>query len=101
MPKARDPHEPVVNRAQPASSRFTNRIAECALFTRLLRAPLDTPLPLLMFYGVAGAGKTAVLEHLQRECAAARVPAAAIDLAETPAAVDALSKLAARLENEH
>ena len=101
MPKARDPHEPVVNRAQPASSRFTNRIAECALFTRLLRAPLDTPLPLLMFYGVAGAGKTAVLEHLQRECAAARVPAAAIDLAETPGAVDALSKLAARLETEH
>jgi|GEM_PF-6230280 len=44
-------------------AHFTNRVDELAALRRVLALPSDEPLPMLLCYGVGGAGKTcAVLE---------------------------------------
>ena len=101
MPKARDPNRPHRPTSQKAKSLFTDRINETGRFLELLNAPQGSPLPLLMFYGVGGAGKTTLTKHLQEKCDELKVPWAAVDLAEAREADEALSRLAAQLEQRH
>ena len=101
MPKARDPNRPHQPSSQQAKSLFTDRINETSRFIELLNAPQGSPLPLLMFYGVGGAGKTTLIKHLQEKCDELKVPWAAVDLAEAREADEALSRLAAQLEQRH
>jgi hypothetical protein len=54
-----------------------------------------------MFYGVGGAGKTTLIQHLQRKCAELGLPSAMMDLAEAREADEALPRLAAYLEQRH
>ncbi len=46
-------------------ARFTNRVEEQALFEGRVEARANSPLPILMFHGVAGQGKTWLLRRLQ------------------------------------
>jgi tetratricopeptide (TPR) repeat protein len=97
MPRPIDPNRLGTSRPRAAHDRFTNRVDETRRFLELLNAPQGAPLPLLMFYGVGGAGKSSLLDHLQQECERYRVPWAAVNLAETPAFEQALPKLASDL----
>ena len=79
-------------------NRFTNRLEETERFLQLVNGPPAAPLPLQMFYGVGGAGKTRLLSRLQQECQNHQIPWAAVDLAEVREADEALPRLAAQLE---
>ena len=87
-------------RSEPRAVRerkyFTNRVVERNRFDELLDAKPGDPLPLLMFYGIGGAGKTSLLKHFQERCTEVRVPWAAVDLDESPEADRGLPRLAAR-----
>lgn len=66
---------------EPTVQHFTNREAELALVQRLVDTSADGQLPLVMFYGVGGAGKSWLIrrlrETLQEEV---RLPHAVLDL---------------------
>ncbi len=57
---------------------FTNRDAEQAAFRRILDAPGTDPIPILMFHGVGGSGKSWLLKRLRQQTN--RLPTAHIDL---------------------
>ena len=59
---------------------FTNRTDELDVFNRLLSAPAGEPLPVLMFYGVGGCGKTWLLRKLREKTAQLKIPNAFLDL---------------------
>jgi tetratricopeptide (TPR) repeat protein len=101
MPKARNPNHLLSVGPKAARNRFTNRVEETRRFLDLLNGAAGAPLPLLMFYGVGGAGKTRLLDHLQQRCEARGIPWAAVDLAEFGEADRALPALAAQLETKH
>src|SRR5437588_6124426 len=82
-------HEP-----DPERARFTGRAAELGSVTGLLDSPSGYPLPLVMFYGVPGIGKTSLLEHLEQTCEERGIPWAGADLAKAPDARQALECLA-------
>src|SRR5207237_729190 len=65
--------------------------------TDLLDAPAGSPLPLVMFYGVPGIGKTSLLERLEQSCEERAIPWAGADLAKAPDARQALECLARQL----
>ncbi len=48
-------------------SHFTNRVDEIAAFNRILEIPDGQPIPLLMFYGVGGAGKSWLLKRMRQQ----------------------------------
>lgn len=48
---------------------FTNRVSETSAFERLLEVPAGQDIPILMFYGVGGIGKTWLSKKLQRDYA--------------------------------
>jgi hypothetical protein len=50
-----------------------------------------------MYYGVAGAGKSSLMQHLQERTEEAKVPHAAIDLGETGDVVSAMARMAGQL----
>ncbi len=79
MPQARDPSKGAIGGVIGARDRFTNRVNETRRFVDLLQTHQGL-LPLLMFYGVGGAGKSALLDHLQLECDTLGVPWASLDL---------------------
>lgn len=59
---------------------FTNRESELAVFRRLADGPTATPLPVMMFYGVGGIGKSWLLRRLQQETEETlRMPVARLD----------------------
>ncbi len=57
---------------------FTNRTNELKVFHTAMDLPAGTPLPVLMFYGVGGTGKSWLLKKLRAEVAGA-VPSALLD----------------------
>lgn len=59
-------------------SHFTNRISEMAAFNRVLKIPSKQPIPLLMFYGVGGTGKSWMLKRLRQQ--SETIPTAYLDL---------------------
>ena len=48
-------------------SYFTNRVDELTAFNRILNIPESQPIPVLMFYGVGGAGKSWLLKRLRQQ----------------------------------
>src|ERR1700735_3771162 len=56
--------------------RFTNRIEEFAVFRQYLNSATEPPV--LMFYGIGGAGKTWLLKKLRQEMPA-DLPSAILD----------------------
>src|SRR5271156_1298200 len=58
---------------------FVNREAQLGILKRVLDLPAGQPLPVLMFSGVGGSGKSWLLRKL-REALPAGIPAASIDL---------------------
>ena len=48
-------------------SYFTNRVDELTAFNRILNIPEKQPIPVLMFYGVGGAGKSWMLKRLKQQ----------------------------------
>ena len=48
-------------------SHFTNRVDELAAYQRVLEIPHGQPIPLLMFYGVGGAGKSWLLKRFRQQ----------------------------------
>ena len=66
----------------PASElrHFTNREDERTMFLRHLEAPLGSSVPVLMFYGVGGSGKTWLLRHLQEILSSRQIPSARLDI---------------------
>ncbi len=73
--------KPGQRKQTPASElrHFTNREDERALFLRHLELPLGTSLPVLMFYGVGGSGKTWLLRNLQEISSSRQIPSARLD----------------------
>lgn len=61
---------------------FTNRVNELDLFRARITAAAGSPLPILMFYGVGGAGKTWLIRKMQEAAQAEKIPAARIDFDE-------------------
>ena len=101
MPKAKDPNRPILPASKKQKRLFTNRINETTRFLELLNAPIDSPLPLLMFYGVGGAGKTTLIRHLQEKCDEMKLSWVKVDLAEAQGADDALPRLVTQFEQRH
>ena len=101
MPIPIDPHHALSLASNSAALRFTNRHQETSRFLELLDAPVNTPLPLLMYYGVAGTGKTTLLRHLQRQCDQRGVRWAAVDLKRYENVARALPQLAGELQERH
>ncbi|MEZ6058127.1 MAG: hypothetical protein R3C01_15620 [Planctomycetaceae bacterium] len=66
---------------------FTNRVSEQAAFDRLLELDGGHVAPVLMFYGVGGAGKTWLLRKLKQGLPA-NIPAAYLDLDRATGGVD-------------
>ncbi len=64
---------------QEQMDRFTNRDVERARLMELVTAPVGSPLPVVMFYGVGGAGKTLLLERFRNELDGSKVPWAKLD----------------------
>ncbi len=64
---------------QEQMDRFTNRDIERARLKELVTATPGSPLPVLMFYGVGGAGKTLLLERFRNELDGSKVPWAKLD----------------------
>ncbi len=60
-------------------SNFTNRENEQEVLRRVLNLPEGATLPVLMFYGVGGTGKTWLLQKL-RQCLDKEIPSAYLDL---------------------
>lgn len=60
-------------------SNFTNRENEQEVLRRVLNLPEGATLPVLMFYGVGGTGKTWLLQKL-RQCLGQDIPSAYLDL---------------------
>jgi len=58
-------------------AHFTNRVEEVSTFERILKIAHDQPIPLLMFYGVGGAGKSWMLKRLRQQT---QIPTAYLDL---------------------
>jgi len=83
---------------KPGSARFTNRTGETRRILDLLHAPHGSPLPLVMFYGVGGAGKSSLLVHLSEACNWSGVPCSLVDLAQAGTPTRALPLLAAGLQ---
>ncbi len=61
---------------------FTNRVDELELFRTRITGKAGIALPMLMFYGVGGAGKTWLLRKMREAAAAEKLPAARLDFAE-------------------
>lgn len=101
MPKARNPQAQLPTGPRATRRLFTNRVSESRLVLDLLGAPAGAPLPLVMFYGVGGAGKTRLLDHVTQRCQARGLPWASVDLAELREADQALPELAAQFEHRH
>ena len=59
-------------------AHFTNREKEQDIFRHALEAPESEPPPLIMFYGVGGAGKSCLLKRLRQQ--ADQLPTAYVDL---------------------
>ena len=59
-------------------SYFTNRVDELTAFNRILNIPEKQPIPVLMFYGVGGAGKSWMLKRLKQQIKA--IPTVYLDL---------------------
>ena len=57
---------------------FTNRMNELQVFRNAVDLPAGTPLPVLMFYGVGGIGKSWLLRRLRQELAGT-LPSALLD----------------------
>jgi tetratricopeptide (TPR) repeat protein len=103
MPQARNPNQTVLVGAKAARDRFTNRVDETRRFLELLNAPAGSSLPLLMFYGVGGVGKSSLLDHLQQRCETwnPAIPWAAVDLQHARDPARALPRLVSTLEIEY
>jgi hypothetical protein len=101
MPKSINPHLLRTTGPKAARALFTDRVAETERFQELLTAPAGAPRPLLMFYGVGGAGKTRLLDHLAQHCEAQTIPWATVDLSEKGGADEALPAFAAQLTQRH
>jgi hypothetical protein len=76
---------------------FTNRVSELQVFRDAVNLPAGTPLPVLMFYGVGGIGKSWLLRRLRQEVAST-LPSALLDfepsIGGTPYHADSARSLA-------
>lgn len=59
---------------------FTNRTSELEVLNRLISTPARTTLPVVMFYGVGGNGKSWLLRRLHERTAVLKIPRAFLDL---------------------
>ncbi len=76
---------------------FTNRQDELLLFQKYLKADWNARLPVLMFHGAAGVGKTLLLERFRQEADKANLPFAHLDFEERSGGVSCFSDPATAL----